>query len=743
MAEADRPASFADFGLSGRTLQGLERGRYTTPTEIQAAAIPIALRGKDVLGASKTGSGKTLAFLIPILERLYHDDWTTYDGCWALVISPTRELAQQIFKMLTVVGHFHNLAAGLVIGGHNLQDEQKRLFRMAIVIGTPGRILAHMDSVENWDTKSVKILAIDEADRCMDMGFQKTIDAIIDNLPEERQTLLFSATQTKDLKVLRRLSMREPEYVAVHALARSSTPARLSQNYLVCPLQDKINVLYAFLKSHMMEKSVVFVGTCSMARFMFWVFSKLFRKTSIACAVLSSKMHQDKRSEVFHAFCVRPKACVLFCTDIAARGLDFPAVDWVVQYDCPGDEAEYIHRVGRTARIGATGKALTMFLPSEQLMIPLLQRRRIPLREVQVSPDRMRSMQNQLIALCVQFNELKILAQKAFVSYFRSVHFQSNKLVFDVDQLPREEFAQSLGLSVAPNVVLKGSNAAKNLSWEMLKSLQMRKAAAATKPKTRMERKLKANDLFRQKENLAPLLATDQDGISDGDDGEPFLKPAAVQPEITPFTSQDAALNLSKKKFEKILKKKAKWDGQRRVFDDDESDDEGTVPSKPEASVVLQRAQDGRAILSKDTELDVKKEQQREHAARLASIVADADATDKVQGKQRVRMLHQKKSIKRKQLKKEKERVKRPQVGVQLGAVDEFEDDGEEEGSEVSSGGSSEGSGSSDNNASESDPDSPPPSPKKKKRKVSGRAKEDVAARLQAQEAQALALLQP
>ena len=403
---ASEPRTFAHFGLSERTMEGLRRGRYNVPTEIQKAAIPLALQGKDILGAAKTGSGKTLAFLIPVLERLQKEKWQGLMGCGAIVISPTRELAQQIFKVLSVVGDPHSFSAGLLSGGHDIQEEAKRLHKMAIVVGTPGRILHHLDETTHWDTGELRMLVIDEADRLMDMGFEKTVSGILDHLPQSRQTMLFSATQTKDLKVLSRLNVKDPEYISVHAESTSSTPKRLSQNYTVCKLEDKMDCLYSFIRSHMQEKTLVFFSTCSMARFVYSCFSKLLRKAPVACAVLNSRMKQARRTEVFHAFCARPRACVLFCTDVAARGLDFPVVDWVVQMDCPSHVDEYIHRVGRTARIGAAGKALTVFTPSEEMMIPLLQRKKIPLREVEVNPGKWISMRCQLVALLVQFQVL-------------------------------------------------------------------------------------------------------------------------------------------------------------------------------------------------------------------------------------------------------------------------------------------------------------------------------------------------
>ena len=188
-------------------------------TDIQSKSIPISLKGKDVLGAARTGSGKTLAFLIPILERLYRAKWGPNDGLGALIISPTRELAIQIFDVLRKMGCFHTYSAGLVIGGKDLKQEQDRLSRMNILVATPGRLLQHMDQTIGFDASNVQLLVLDEADRILDMGFANTLNAIVENLTKDRQTLLFSATQTKKVKDLARLSLKEPEYVAVREAA--------------------------------------------------------------------------------------------------------------------------------------------------------------------------------------------------------------------------------------------------------------------------------------------------------------------------------------------------------------------------------------------------------------------------------------------------------------------------------------------------------------------------------------------
>ena len=456
---------FSDIPLSHQTSEGLRKGGFVTPTEIQRSAIPAALSGKDILGAAKTGSGKTLAFLIPVLELLWRERWSQVDGLGALIISPTRELAYQTFEVLRKVGSHHDFSAGLVIGGHDLISEQLRIRQTNIVICTPGRLLQHMDETPNFQCLSLKILVLDEADRILDLGFRQTMACIIDNLPAERQTLLFSATQTKSVKDLALLSLDSPEYIAVHEQSKTSTPYKLSQSYVVCELPNKLQTLFSFIKSHLSSKIIVFMSSCKQVRFAYEVFCRL--RPGVPLMALYGRQKQIKRVAIYDDF-GRKKAAVLLCTDIAARGLDFPSVHWVLQLDCPEDANTYIHRVGRTARYEKDGQALLFLLPSEEEgMLKEFEKKKIPIEKITINPKKMISIQGKLNAFCVQDTDMKHWAQRSFICYLRSVHLQSNKRVFDVRKLPTEEYALSLGLPQAPRIrFLKKSNKGKGLEQE-------------------------------------------------------------------------------------------------------------------------------------------------------------------------------------------------------------------------------------------------------------------------------------
>ncbi|OAD61872.1 putative ATP-dependent RNA helicase DDX10 [Eufriesea mexicana] len=440
---------FADFPLSPKTLKGLAENNYFEMTDIQRQSIGLALRGNDILGAAKTGSGKTLAFLIPVLEILYCKQWTRLDGLGALVITPTRELAYQIYETLRKIGQHHDISAGLIIGGKDLKFERRRMDQCNIIICTPGRLLQHMDENPLFNCINMQVLVLDEADRCLDMGFEHTMNSIIENLPSKRQTLLFSATQTKSVRDLGRLSLKDPMYVSVHEHATYTTPEALQQSYVVCTLEDKISMLWSFIRNHLKQKIIIFFTSCKQVKYMYEAFCRL--RPGISLLALYGTLHQLRRMEIYETFCKKQFA-VLFATDIAARGLDFPAVNWVVQMDCPEDVNAYIHRAGRTARFQRDGECLLVLLPSEEKMVEKLKERKIPISMIQINPTKLQSPQRKLEALLARDVSLKESAQRAFVTYIKSVFLMKDKEIFNVHALNTDSFARSLGLAIPPRI---------------------------------------------------------------------------------------------------------------------------------------------------------------------------------------------------------------------------------------------------------------------------------------------------
>ncbi|KAF8878069.1 P-loop containing nucleoside triphosphate hydrolase protein [Infundibulicybe gibba] len=452
--------AFSELPISEPTKRGLKKAFFVNMTDIQAQSIPTSLKGKDVLGAARTGSGKTLAFLVPVLEILYRRKWGPSDGLGALIISPTRELAVQIFEVLRSIGGNHTFSAGLVIGGKNLKDESDRLSRMNILVATPGRLLQHMDQTVGFESDNLQLLVLDEADRILDMGFARTLSALLSHLPKSRQTLLFSATQTESVNDLARLSLKDPVSIGMDTISSSSAmPQNLEQHFVLCPLDKKLDILWSFIKSHLQSKTLVFMSSCKQVRFVFETFCKMH--PGISLLHLHGKQKQSARLTMYNKFTSSSHA-VLFATDIAARGLDFPSVDWVLQLDAPEDAETYIHRVGRTARYESKGKSLLFLIPSEEEgMKAALHKKGIEIQNIKIRASKTQSIENQLQKLAFQDPEIKYLAQRAFVSYIRSVYLHKDKTIFKVGELPTERFAESLGLPGVPKIKMLSKELAK------------------------------------------------------------------------------------------------------------------------------------------------------------------------------------------------------------------------------------------------------------------------------------------
>lgn len=300
---------------------------------------------------------------------------------------------------------------------------------MNILVATPGRLLQHMDQTIGFDAENLQMLVLDEADRILDMGFQASVNAIVAHLPETRQTLLFSATQTKSVKDLARLSLQDPEYVWVkdqQQQASSSTaedgkvdiPSNLSQHYIVVPLESKMDRLWSFIKTHLYHKTIVFLSSCKQVRFVYEAFRHL--RPGVPLMHLHGKQKQMQRLEIYNRF-ITSEHAVLFATDIAARGLDFPSVGWVVQVDCPEDVDTYVHRVGRTARYQSKGKALLFLSPSEE---PGMQKRfntkGIKIDAIKVRDSKQQTVTKQLQSLAFKFPEVKFLAQRVSLYFIFS-----------------------------------------------------------------------------------------------------------------------------------------------------------------------------------------------------------------------------------------------------------------------------------------------------------------------------------
>ncbi|KIK97665.1 hypothetical protein PAXRUDRAFT_203280 [Paxillus rubicundulus Ve08.2h10] len=449
---------FSSLELSEPTNKALADMGFKTMTPVQAKAIPPLLAGKDVLGAAQTGSGKTLAFLIPAVELLHRMKFKPRNGTGIVIVSPTRELALQIFGVAKDLMAYHSQTFGIVIGGANRRAEAEKLEKgVNLVVATPGRLLDHLQNTKGFVFRNLKALVIDEADRILEIGFEEEMKKIISILPNDnRQSMLFSATQTTKVQDLARISLRPgPLLIDVDKQEATSTVSTLSQGYVVCPSDRRFLLLFTFLKKNSKKKIIVFFSSCNSVKY----HGELLNYIDVPVLDLHGKQKQQKRTNTFFEF-INAESGILLCTDVAARGLDIPRVDWIIQYDPPDDPRDYIHRVGRTARAGKVGKSLLFLLESELGFLRYLKDAKVPLNEFTFPAERISNVQSQLEKLLQKNYFLHQSARDGFRSYLQAYASYSLKKIFDINALDLTKVGKSFGFAVPPriNINIGGGN---------------------------------------------------------------------------------------------------------------------------------------------------------------------------------------------------------------------------------------------------------------------------------------------
>lgn len=356
--KSKKSGGFQSMGLSFPVLKAILRRGYKIPTPIQRKAIPLILEGKDVVAMARTGSGKTAAFLVPLFEKLKIH--TSQTGIRAIIFSPTRELALQTFKFTKELGRFTDLKSALILGGDSIERQFATIHdNPDIIIATPGRLL-HVVMEMDLKLKSVEYVVFDEADRLFEMGFQEQLIEIINRLPSYRQTLLFSATLPQMLVDFTKAGLSDP------TLIRLDTETKLSENlksqFIKCRTEDKVAVLLCLLKKVISanDMTVVFTQTRHHVEYL----KDLLEKYSIPCTYVYSSLDQEARKENISIFTSK-KVKLLLVTDVAARGIDIPLLDNVINFNFPPKSKLFIHRVGRVARAGRNGTAYSLVSPDE------------------------------------------------------------------------------------------------------------------------------------------------------------------------------------------------------------------------------------------------------------------------------------------------------------------------------------------------------------------------------------------
>eukprot|EP00850_Spirogloea_muscicola_P010909 SM000065S20258 [mRNA] locus=s65:520709:524139:- [translate_table: standard] len=463
-----RPALAAEL-VAALAAQGVARC-----TPVQAAAIPLFCSHKDVAVCATTGSGKTLAFLLPLLHILRAAPPLRPHQLGALVVSPTRELAAQILAVaepLVAALDGGAFAAALAVGGTDVAASVARLARgdVRVLVATPGRLADVLDRCPSLDLRRVEVLVLDEADRLLDMGFRPQLAAILDRLPRQRRTGLFSATQPDVVQELMRAGLRNPVRVHVHAQAAphgpgpagapppsvadtaSQTPSGLSIEYMICETTEKPSQLVHFLQQHKDKKLIVYFLTCACVDY--WALALplvLAHSCALPVFALHGKMKQRAREKVLADFS-KLDIGALFCTDVAARGLDIPDVDWIVQFDPPQDPTSFVHRVGRTARMGKSGNALTFLLPKEESYVEFLGIRHVPVCPRSKATD-IRDITSELRAAALKDRTVMETGLRAFVSFVRGYKEHHCNYIFRYKELDLGDLAIEFGLLQLPSM---------------------------------------------------------------------------------------------------------------------------------------------------------------------------------------------------------------------------------------------------------------------------------------------------
>jgi len=363
MEQTEQSITFEELGLAPEILEAVRDAGYERPTPIQAEAIPLALKGRDLIGLAQTGTGKTAAFTLPILDRLIGGPRRTR----ALVLTPTRELAMQVDESVRKYANSAAIDVAAVFGGVPLDPQEKKLRKgVDIVVATPGRLIDHLER-QNVVFDDLEILVLDEADRMLDMGFAPQINKIVAQIPTYRQTLLFSATMPPEVEALARKYLRKP--IVVQIGRRSAASSLVTHAVYPVPRERKGALLVELLRDVKSETVLVFTRTKHGA-------DKVVRDLERA-GIKATAMHADKtqaqRTKALEQF-KSGVINVLVATDIAQRGLDISGITHVINYDVPQQPEDYVHRIGRTGRVAATGDAFTFMSPDEIAMVRSIER---------------------------------------------------------------------------------------------------------------------------------------------------------------------------------------------------------------------------------------------------------------------------------------------------------------------------------------------------------------------------------
>uniref|UniRef100_UPI0005C9E0B3 DEAD-box ATP-dependent RNA helicase 18-like n=1 Tax=Fragaria vesca subsp. vesca TaxID=101020 RepID=UPI0005C9E0B3 len=451
--------------LSESVLQVLTAAGFDFCTPVQAATIPLLCSFKDVAVDAATGSGKTLAFVVPLVEILRRASTDPKPNqVMGMIISPTREFSSEIYDAAKpFVSTLPNFKCVHLVGGGQVKAEMKLIQEQGanLLIGTPGGLYDIMERLDSLDFRSFEILILDEADRLLDMGFQKQLTDIISRVPKLRRTGLFSSTQTEAVEELARAGLRNPVRVEVHAESKSYNDSALSQQsassitpsgfaieYMKCEADKKPSQLVDILVKNKSYKTIVYFMTCASVDYWGAVLPCLAPLKDINLIALHGQMNEITRDKALASF-TSLSSGVLLCTDVAAHGLDVPGVDCIVQYDAPQNPDVFVHRVGRTARMGRQGRAIVFLLPKEEAYVEFLLLERVPLQE-RICPDDVSDVVPQMRSAAKKDRDIMEKGKRAFVSYICAYKKHRCSYIFRWKELEIGKLGMGFGLLQFP-----------------------------------------------------------------------------------------------------------------------------------------------------------------------------------------------------------------------------------------------------------------------------------------------------
>ena len=441
------PKTFDELPISKGLKTALTESKFTELKPIQMQAIPHLLAGRNVLGASPTGSGKTLAFLIPVIELLTYSRARPKHGTLAIILSPSRELALQTYSVANTLMKKLNPTVMAVVGQQKGFKDEAYAFQnkgVNLVIATPGRLRKHLENgVVKLDR--FQMLVIDEADRMLEQGFAEDLYAIFDVLKAPRQLALFSATLTADVEGLMNLNMTSPPIFC--SPTNASVVETLEHAYAIVPFADRVAVLASILTELAGRRAVVFVGARKEAEFL----CRLFNAMDINCDCLHGDLSQEERNLAFVRF-NRDETHTLIATNVAARGLDFPDVDWSISVGPPDRLKDYIHRAGRTARNERRGRALLLLAPTEEIFAEKVKVAQIKVKKIRLELKNVDELKEQIRTALTKGRQFGDLALEAVFGFENTYKARPASEGISFDDVDMNEVRESFGLDPEGNL---------------------------------------------------------------------------------------------------------------------------------------------------------------------------------------------------------------------------------------------------------------------------------------------------